>query len=159
MIATFLNLGCGPNASTVTSKATQATVAAPAEPSEVELFDAKLTFEPPELIRFEVHYRFTKGRPTLNYMCNLSFPGTDNVGRKPLEAWELKETGIIKGGIELQSINPRVKDFEITMGEAEVPQSGYKTISNVLKGEVAFQEQPEYQESMFSTDNGALSFF
>ena len=143
LIAITWSLGCNPNAPSATTSATQAIVASPAERSEVELYDAKLTFEPPELLRFEVHYRFTKGEPTMNYMCDLSFPGTDNVGKKPLEAWELKKTGVIKGGIELQSVEDRVKNFEITMGEAEVPQSGYTLISNVLKGEVTFPELPK----------------
>lgn len=32
---------------------------------------------------------------------------------------------------------------DATQADYPVPQSGYKTISNVLKGEVAFPEQPE----------------
>ena len=143
MISIAWIFGCNPNSPTATSNATQAKIAAATENNEVELSDAKITFEPPALLRFEVHYQFTKGDPTLNYMCDLKFPGTDNVGKKPLEAWELKKTGIIKGGIELQSVDPRAKDFEITLGEAEVPQSGYKKISNVLKGEVTFSDPPK----------------
>ena len=143
LIAVAWSTGCNPSAPTTTPNATQAKIAASTENSEVELSDAKITFESPALLRFEVRYRFTKGDPTLNYMCDLKFPGTDNVGKKPLEAWELKKTGIIKGGIELQSVDPLAKDFEITMGEAEVPQSGYKKISNVLKGEVTFPEPPK----------------
>ena len=143
LIAIAWGLGCNPKAPTTTTSATQAKIAAPSEKSEVELYDAKLIFEPPELLRFEVHYRFIKGEPTMNYMCDLSFPGTLNVGKKPLEAWELKKTGVIKGGIELQSVEPRVKEFEIKMSEAEVPQSGYTLISNGLKGEVTFHEPPK----------------
>lgn len=143
VIAVTGNVGCNPSASPSTPNTTQVKIAAPAEASEVELSDAKITLEPPALLRFEVHYQFTKGDPTLNYMCDLKFPGTENVGKKPLEAWELKKTGLIKGGIELQYVDPPVKDFEITLGEAEVPQSGYKKISNVLKGEVTFPEPPK----------------
>ncbi len=72
---------CGHN------RATQAKVSAPSEKSEVGLHDAQVVFEPPGLLRFEVHYRFTKGQPTMSYMCDLSFPGTNNLGKKPLEAW------------------------------------------------------------------------
>lgn len=57
-----------------------------------------------------------------------------------MEAWELQTSGTIKGGIELQSFDPPVKAFEIAMGEAEVPQSGYETISNKLTGEVTYPE-------------------
>ena len=143
IIALISLSGCSNSATKAdpADSAMQATVAEPKEPaekSEVELSDAKLTYVPPDLLRFEVHYRFTKGRPTMNYMCNLSFPGSDNVGRKPLDSWEMKTSGVIRGGIELQSYDPPVKAFEITLGEAEVPQSGYQVISNVLKGEVAY---------------------
>ena len=137
-LAIGFSSACSSNSPKKTTVATQASSTAQTEKSEVELYDAKIMLEPPELLRFEVRYRFTKGAPTLNYMCELTFPGTENVGKKPLEAWELKLEGIIKGGIELQSSVPNAKDFEITLGEAEVPQSGYKKISNVLKGKVSF---------------------
>ena len=110
------------------------------EKSEVELSDPVLTFVPPELLKFELKYKFVKGNPTKNYVCILNFPGTNNQGQKPMEAWQLQMSGTIKGGIELQSLDPPVKSFEITMGEAEVPQSGYETISNKLIGEVTYPE-------------------
>lgn len=125
--------GCKPNQD---APVTRATVAAPTEKSEVELSKPKVTFHPPQLVKFEFDYRFTKGAPTKNYMCNLAFPGTENTGKKILEAWELQPEGVIRGGIELQSLEPAVKTFEITLGEADVPQNGYETISNALTGEV-----------------------
>lgn len=137
MMAAVGCAGCKPAAET---KVTQATVAAPAEKSEVELSNPKVTFEPPQLLKFELEYKFVKGAPTKNYMCDLSFPGTGNSGKKILEAWELKPSGVIKGGIELQSLDPPAKKFEITLGEAEVPQSGYQTISNVLTGDVSYPQ-------------------
>lgn len=110
------------------------------EKSEVVLSEPVLTFVPPELLKFEVKYQFVKGSPTKNYVCVLNFPGTNNQGQKPMDAWELHMSGTIKGGIELQSLDPPVKAFEITVGEAEVPQSGYTTISNKITGEVTYPE-------------------
>lgn len=135
-----LSMGCKPSAPSA-APVTESTVSAvPTEKSEVELYEPKLTFVPPELLKFELKYKFVKGAPSKNYVCILNFPGTNNQGQKPMEAWELKMTGTIKGGIELQSLDPPVKTFEITMGEAEVPQSGYETISNKLTGEIIYPE-------------------
>ncbi|MCC6510278.1 MAG: hypothetical protein IT423_14330 [Pirellulaceae bacterium] len=135
-----LSLGCKP-AEQPPANVTQATVGeVSTEKSEVELSEPKLIFVPPELLKFEFKYKFVKGKPTKNYVCMLSFPGSNNQGQKPMEAWELQASGTIKGGIELQSFDPPVKAFEITMGEAEVPQSGYETISNKLTGEVTYPE-------------------
>lgn len=128
--------GCQPKAA---QTVTQATVTALSEKCEVELSEPNFVFTPPDLLRFELHYKFVKGRPTKNYMCYLSFPGTVNLGQKPLEAWELQTQGFIKGGIELQSLDPPVKTFEIKLGEAEVPQSGYEIISNTLTGDVTLK--------------------
>lgn len=91
---------------------------------------------PEGILKFKVKYTFVKGQPALNYVCMLDLPGTTNQGQKPLQNWELKQTGNIQGTIELQSLEPPVKEFELTLGEAEVPQSGYQTISNKLTGEV-----------------------
>ena len=125
--------GCKPKTA---APVTKATVAAPAEKGQVELSNPKVTLVPPQLLKFEFDYVFVKGSPTKSYMCELTFPGTDNTGRKALEGWELKPSGVIKGAIELQSLDPPTLTYEIALGEADVPQNGYERISNVLTGEV-----------------------
>ncbi len=125
--------GCS---SSTPPEVTVATIAEPAGPSRVELSDAVFRLEPPDMVRFEVKYRFFEGRPTRNYLCELSFPGTENLGKKPMEAWELKDSGTIKGAIIMQSMDLPIKAFAIKLKEAESPQSGYNSISNLLKGEV-----------------------
>ncbi|MCI0701431.1 MAG: hypothetical protein L0241_10155 [Planctomycetia bacterium] len=104
------------------------------EPGEIELSDPQVTFTEPNQVRFEVRYRFTKGKPDKYYMCEVSFPGTMNHGAKPMESWELKSEGVIKDGITLSK--PPVQTFEIRVSEADSPQKGYKTISNVVSGPV-----------------------
>ncbi len=136
----WLMVGCQPTASQSPPKVTVAEVSAPSEPAEVELSNAKVELVPPEILKFEVEYRFTKGKPTKNYMCELKFPGTENVGRKPMSAWELKDSGRIKGAIEVQSQAVPVQSFEILFSEAEEPQRGYDKISNILTGQVSGTE-------------------
>jgi hypothetical protein len=103
-------------------------------PSEIELSDAKVTLVEPTLVRFEVKYRFTKGKPDKYYNCEIFFPGTPNHAAGMRESWELKEEGVLKDGIVLSK--PPVKSFEIYMSEAPSPQQAFKKISNVLKGPV-----------------------
>ncbi len=136
----WLMVGCQPTASPPPPKATVANVAEPSDPSEVELSNAKVELVPPEILKFEVEYRFIKGKPTKNYMCELKFPGTENVGRKPMSAWELKDSGWIKGAIEMQSQAVPVQSFEILLSESEEPQRGYDKISNILTGQVSGTE-------------------
>jgi hypothetical protein len=104
------------------------------EPGQIELSDPKVTFEAPDLVRFEVRYRFTKGKPEKYYLCEITFPGTTNIGAKSMESWELKPEGVIKDGIVLTK--PPVEQFEIRVSEADSPDRGYKLISNVAKGPV-----------------------
>jgi hypothetical protein len=104
------------------------------EPAVVELFDAQATFEEPNIVRFEVRYRFTRGRPGKYYSCDISFPGTANHGVKRMDSWELKKEGVIRDGVVLTK--PPVKTFEIVLSEADSPQRGYKKISNVVSGPV-----------------------
>ena len=104
------------------------------EPGEIELSEPQVTFTEPNQVRFEVRYRFTKGKPDKYYMCEVSFPGTPNHGAKPMESWELKSEGVIKDGIVLSK--PPVQTFEIRVSEADSPQNGYKPISNVVSGSV-----------------------
>jgi hypothetical protein len=104
------------------------------EPGEIELSEAKATLTPPNRVRVEVRYRFTKGKPDKYYLCEISFPGTTNVGARPLDSWELQPEGLFKDVVHLNK--PPVEKFEIRFSEAESPQNGYKMISNVISGPV-----------------------
>jgi hypothetical protein len=126
--------GCSPQAAAPGPAPGPAVQPGPTEPGQIELSDPKVTFEEPNLVRFEVRYKFTKGRPEKYYMCEVTFPGTANVGAKSMESWELKPEGIIKDGIVLTK--PPVETFEIRVSEADSPQDGYKLISNVASGPV-----------------------
>jgi hypothetical protein len=106
----------------------------PQIPCEVELFDAKATLTEPKIVRFEVKYRFTKGKPDKFYACTISFPGTPNLGRRTMQNWQLQAEGVIKDGVALSQ--PGVKTFEIVMGEAPSGQDSYSKISNVVRGPV-----------------------
>jgi len=53
---------------------------------------------------------------------------------KYMEGWELKDSGVLKSGLVLKSAD--VKEFEVRITEALLPQDGYKPISNVVKGQV-----------------------
>jgi hypothetical protein len=129
-----LVIGCSQRAAAPGTAAVQTTQPVSAEPGEIELSDPKVTFAGPNTVRFEVRYRFTKGKPEKYYLCEISFPGTPNHGAKPMESWELKPEGVIKDGIVLSK--PPVQTFEIRVSEADSPQNGYKAISNVVRGPV-----------------------
>lgn len=130
----ILIVGCSRQAAAPDGATEVTTQVVSTEPGEVELSDAKVTFEGPNLVRFEVRYRFTKGKPVKHYTCEITFPGTTNQGSKPMASWELKEEGVIKDGIVLSK--PPVKTFEIRLMEADSPDEGYKLISNVVSGPV-----------------------
>lgn len=132
-------VGCGqPTADTA---AIQATITGPPEPSEIELSDAKAVFEAPDLVRLEVAYRFVKGAPRNFYCAEVEFPGTENVGVKYMESWELKNSGVLKTGLVLKT--PDVQGFEVRITEALLPQDGYKPISNVVNGQVEGLPSPD----------------
>jgi hypothetical protein len=128
----WMIVGCGQQA--VDAPAIQATLAGPPEPTEIELSEPKAIFEAPDLVRLEVAYRFVKGGPRNFYCAEVEFPGTENVGVKYMESWELKDSGVLKSGLVLKT--PDVKEFEVRITEALLPQDGYKPISNVVKGQV-----------------------
>ncbi len=140
LILCLASVGCTPSGPPPNNVMQSTAPARPTEKSEVELSDAQVTVTPEGILKFKVKYTFIKGRPTLNYVCVLDLPGTANKGEKPLQNWELKQSGNIQGTIELQSMEPITKEFVLTLGEAEVPQSGYQTISNKLTGEVTHVE-------------------
>jgi hypothetical protein len=104
----------------------------PSAPCEIELSSPKATLVEGQTVRFEVTYRFTKGKPDKYYACDISFPGTTNHGVCTMFSWELKPEGVFRDGIVIK--NPPVKSFEITMSEAASPQDGYKVISNTVSG-------------------------
>jgi hypothetical protein len=109
-------------------------VATAAPPGVVELISATGRLNAENIVRFEVAYRFTSGSPTKNYMCEFAFPGTNDRGVKPLDAWEVKPEGVIQTGIQVS--DESVKEYSITFSEADSPDRGYKVISNTLTGEV-----------------------
>lgn len=129
-----LIVGCSKPTAAPTTAAVPTTKPVSAGPAEIELSEPKVTFEAPDLVRFEVRYRFTKGAPEKYYMCDISFPGTKNHGTKPMLGNQLKSEGVIKDSLNLFA--PPVKTFEIRVSEAEVPMEGYKLISNVVSGTV-----------------------
>ena len=104
------------------------------EPGQVELSDATATLAAQNRVRIEVRYRFTQGKPDKYYLCEITFPGTTNVGARPMDSWELKPAGVFKDTVQLNK--PPVETFEIRFSEAESPQNGYKMISNVAAGKV-----------------------
>lgn len=102
------------------------------EPGEVELLEAKVTRDKPDLVNFEVKYRFKKGKPDKYYLVEIRFPGTKNFGNKPMESWQLKSEGSFKDGLYLTQ-QDGVKDIEFVMSESTNPMAGYTKNSNVLK--------------------------
>jgi hypothetical protein len=107
----------------------------PVEPGRIELSDPVVAFVAPNRIDFAVKYRFVQGRPDKSYLCEITFPGTPNVGVKPMASWQLKaEGGVIKDGVILTQ--PPVDKFSITVSEAVSPQAGFTVCSNAVTGEV-----------------------
>jgi hypothetical protein len=130
-----LAAGCGPRAAAPPPAPIVVTAPADPTPGAVELSDAVVTLAEPGVARFEVKYRFTKGRPDKFYACHVSFPGTPNRAVKSMQHWQLKaEGGVIRDAIALAQ--PGVTTFEITLAEAPTGQDPYTTISNVARGTV-----------------------
>jgi hypothetical protein len=127
-------VGCGLKSKTASPLPIGTVQHIPTEPCEIELSAAKATLVEGNIVKFEVAYRFTKGKPDKYYSCDITFPGTTNHGNRTMFSWELKSEGVLKDGVVLQ--NPPVKSFEITMSEAVSPQDGYKLISNTVSGRV-----------------------
>lgn len=134
----LLAIGC--NRGDKSGTATVSTVQAPAEPSQIELAEPIAYYQDPETIRFEVKYRFTKGAPKNFYLAEVRFDGTEIATMKYVEGWELQESGVIRDGIILQAPNAALKDFEIVVSEALVPQDGYTPISNKVRGQLTAEK-------------------
>ena len=105
----------------------------PIEPAEVELSNPKVRIDDGGNFRFEVNYLFTSGKPRQHYLVTVNFPGTSNLCLKHMEAWELKQEGVIKDGIPLTG---PIKTYEIIFSEADSPMNPYKLISNLLPGKM-----------------------
>lgn len=127
-------LGCSRPAAAPEPAVEAAGEPASKEPGAIELSDPKATFTPPNMVEFEVHYRFTKGKPEKHYRCDVTFPGTENIGIRELMDWEMQPEGVIRDGITVS--NPPVTKFEIRLSEADSPDAGYHLISNVASGTV-----------------------
>ena len=105
----------------------------PIEPAEVELSNPKVRIDDEGNFRFEVNYLFTSGKPRQHYLVTVQFPGTSNLCLKHVEAWELKQEGVIKDGIPLTG---PINTYEFIFSEADSPMNTYKLISNVLSGKM-----------------------
>jgi hypothetical protein len=124
--------GCGKETPSV--PIVQATITEPAQASEIELTDPKARFEAPDVVRLEVAYRFVKGAPRNFYCAEVEFPGTENVGRKFMESWELKDSGVLTSGMVVNASD--LTEFTVRITEALLPQDGYSPISNVVTGKI-----------------------
>jgi hypothetical protein len=143
LAALLLGVGCHqqqPAAPPAAASTVVTTEVVSTEPGQIELSAPKVTLVKKvqqgerDKVRFEVNYRFVKGKPDKHYMCEITFPGTSHLGAKPMHNWELKSEGVIKDEIELDE--PPVQTFEIRMSEADSPQNGYKVISNIVSGPI-----------------------
>jgi hypothetical protein len=101
---------------------------------EIEVSDVKATLVKPDVVAFELKYRFTKGEPDKFYACVFAFPGTANHGERRMDSWELKTEGVIKDTVKL--FKPPAKTFEVYMTESPSPMLQYKKISNTVSGPV-----------------------
>jgi hypothetical protein len=126
--------GCGQKNATPVRAVVEPTAPESEGPAEIELSDPKVTLAEPTLVQFEVKYRFTKGKPSRVYACDIDFPGTENHAVKKMESWQLQTEGVIKDGVVLRK--PPVEEFEITMSEAATAQNPSKKISNTVSGPV-----------------------
>jgi hypothetical protein len=111
-----------------------ATPQAPLTPALIELSGAKAKLIEPELVEFEVKYRFAEGQPQQTYACEITFPGTPNHGIRKMEGWELKSEGMIRDRVTLSKGG--AKSFAIHMSEAPSRRDAYKKISNVVTGSI-----------------------
>jgi hypothetical protein len=142
-----ISLGCGPSSPSAapSPEVTRATSSGPPEPSEIELYEPKARLVDDGVVQFEVKYRFTSGKPSNFYQVDVKFPGSENYGVKFMDGWELQESGVISDGIVAHALP--VKEFEISVSEALLPQDGYSLISNTVSGEVEIAADVGSQES------------
>jgi len=79
------------------------------------------------VVRLEVAYRFVKGAPKNFYCAEVEFPGTENVGMKYMEGWELKDSGMLTSAMVVKSLD--ITSFEVKITEALLPEDGYRPTS------------------------------
>ena len=111
-----------------------AAVLRPYVPAEVELGEPTAYFQAPDIVRVEIPYKFVAGTPVAHYGCEVKFLDSDFKGQKYLQAWELKNEGVIRDGFVIG--NEPKGAFEVTFTEAESPDKGYHPISKVATGQV-----------------------
>lgn len=129
-----LIFGCSEGRSPRDSPPTVAVDTGPYKPCEVNLSDGKVTIPEPGVAKFEVKYKFIKGKPARYYSCDISFPGTQARAMKRMEAWQLKDEGIIVDRLAVPKEG--VGNFEIVFAEAPTGMASYAPVSNIFKGKV-----------------------
>lgn len=126
--------GCSEGKSDFGDVESSATVMRPYERAEVELGEPTATFQAPDIIRVEIPYKFVVGAPVAHYGCEVKFLDPDFTGLKYLQAWELKNEGVIRDGFVIGA-EPKGA-FEVVFTEAESPDQGYHPISKVVTGQL-----------------------
>jgi hypothetical protein len=106
----------------------------PEGPARVEFSTAKLTWITPEIIQFEIPYKFTAGGPRYVYNCSFDFPGTSVRGSTPLRGGDLQLEGMFRTKIAVGEGD--VKTFTMEMYEALAEDSKYYSISSSTPGDV-----------------------
>ncbi len=109
----------------------------PSDPApRIELFDAVVTRLDTLTIRCEVKYRFLEGEPTATpwYCCMTEFKGSPGSYRRPMENNTMAREGTMSHEIRLA--RPGAEAFEIYLADAKEQHGPYRTVSNVLTGEV-----------------------
>lgn len=135
-MVSFLALGCekvaprGSRGSPTTSRA----IVVDTEPGEVLLKDATAIVNEQGILRFQIDYEFTSGKPSKFYICEITFPGTSQLRVKSFSPGELKSEGTITTAFETGEAP--METFSMTLSEADSPHLGYDKISNTLTGTV-----------------------
>jgi hypothetical protein len=104
------------------------------EPCEVILSDGEVTLPEPGVAKFEVKYKFIKGKAARYYSCDISFPGTMARATKRMEAWQVNDEGVIVDRLAVPKEG--VDKFEIVFMEAPTGMAPYAPVSNVLQGQI-----------------------
>lgn len=128
--------GCTPKPGVPPRLQSQAPAPPPADPtpSVVLLSDPKVTRVEADMVRFEVNYRFTQGKPVNWYTCTISFPGTANHAVKSMQGWELKAEGVLVDKVQL--FKPGATTFVMHLEEAPTQRGPFHKISNEATGTI-----------------------
>ena len=130
----FCTTGCVDQPTDRENAQSSEAVAVPYQPAQVELGTPTAFFQAPDIVRFEVPYKFVVGAPVAHYGCEVKFLDSGFTGQKHMQAWELKPEGVIRDGFVIGS--EPTGAFEIVFTEAESPDQGYHPISKVVTGHV-----------------------